>query len=107
MDYGRVVTLGVWGYGDRVDDSACRAKDTNCVIWRTVGHDAHSYEDDQKVQPDGQVGHKAVIFESADLGQAKPGDDEQQGTDDVAEAEFGDLAYVLAELDCHLAEDEE
>ena len=72
-----------------------------------MGHHAHGYEDHQKVQEDSKVSDKAVIFESADLGHEEPGDDEQQGTDNVAEAEFGDLAYILAVLDCHLAEDEE
>ena len=72
-----------------------------------MGHYAHGYEDHQKVQPDRKIGHKAVILESADLGHEEPGENEQQRTDDVAKAEFGDLAYILAVLDCHLAEEEE
>ncbi len=72
-----------------------------------MSHHAHGYENHQKVQPDGKVGHKAVVFQSADLGHEEPPDDEQQGTDDITEAEFGDLAYVLAVLDCNLTEEEE
>ena len=107
MDYGWVVALSVWGYGGFVDGRACRAQDADREIWRTMGHDAHGYEDHQKIQEDGKVGDKAVVLQSADLGHKEPGDDEQQGTDDVAEAEFGDFAYILPKLNGHLAEEEE
>lgn len=72
-----------------------------------MSYHAHGCEDHQKVQEDCKVSDKAVVFESADLGHEEPGDDEQQRTDNIAEAESGDLTYILTVLDCHMAEDKE
>lgn len=107
MDHGWVDTIVIWLNGVRVNSTAGRSQDGNGVIRRRVRNDSHGDEDDEQVEPHGEVGHPPVGLEGSDLGQEEADNDEENGADDIAQLELGDLRDVLTELDRDLSEQQQ
>ena len=86
-------------YRRRVNSRTRRAQNGDRVVGGRVGNNTHSDKNGQKGDPHGEICNPSVCLECSDLRQTKADYHEEQGTDDVAELELGDLGNVFTILD--------